>query len=359
MAPTTVMNKAKILGILLLVLISGCKRIMPKDSSLFLVEEASIPVAYSRPKIVKEGDSEKIIYISDNKRSLLKSDFVSGHVDTLVAGTHQKIIDFCFNESDGSVFCLLWDWSIVDNRSGAVLTCPRCDNNGIECQWEGLQDYKPFMVDGNLIYTGLMPTGGFINPEYDILPFYRDCLNIGIWRKDSNNTVIFEKSIGQKPSDQPNFYVDDCYQTAFNLKKSIIVAGTELSECVLAFDIDGKWIGEQKMTSFLYKKPDSASFEANRSANKKIQYWKTNALFRGIYYDKYRNLYYRVLILPEQIENTFVKHKQNWVLIVADSVLSKKYEVLVNGDEYKPSLLIGQKGVYIEKNEKMDLFVFD
>ena len=83
-------------------------------------------------------------------------------------------------------------------------------------------------------------------------------------------------------------------------------------------------------------------------------------LFRGMFYDKDRKQYYRILQLSKQEDkNSFIKKKQDWVLIVADSKLNKKYEVKFDGNKYRWAILIGKQGVYILKDKTMDLFVFD
>lgn len=338
---------------------SGCARVQMKKPAQYLITESVFPMVFRQPMIVHRGGDEKIIYISDDGKNICDFDIISCVTDTLVTNSPQKIVDYYYSEQDSSLYCMLWNWTIVNNKNSIILECPLCDNKGVECQWDCYRNYKPFVIEGNFIYTGLQPSKKFSDPNYDILPFYKSCLNIGIWGKDSDY-VCFIKAIGKKPSDQPDLFVDDCYQTAFNYRDSIIVAGTELSENVIFVGFDGRLIAEKKLSSFLYKKIEKYSFEKNHSANKKIQYWKKNFLFRGIYYDKYRDLYYRVLVLPEKIdEKSFIRHKQDWVLIVADNKLSKKYEVYFDGDHYKPTLLIGKKGVYIETDEKTDLFYFD
>jgi hypothetical protein len=60
-------------------------------------------------------------------------------------------------------------------------------------------------------------------------------------------------------------------------------------------------------------------------------------------------------------DETFMKQKSDWVLIVVDSELNKKYEVFFDGDDYRAVIFIGKEGVYVRttKNKTMDLFVFD
>ena len=168
---------------------------------------------------------------------------------------------------------------------------------------------------------------------------------------------------GKRPSDQPkDMFVDDCYYTAFNVEDSVIVAATELSQSVVVMNFKGEKLKEKKLSSVFYVPPEKRDFSQNHSAIDKINYWNNNMIFRGLYYDKYRKLYYRLLVLSgEKSENTFTKKEADWVLIVADSKLRKKYEVRFEREKYNGFLLIGKQGVYVrkKKDKTFDLFVFD
>ncbi|MDY5738325.1 MAG: DUF4221 family protein, partial [Candidatus Onthomorpha sp.] len=125
----------------------------------------------------------------------------------------------------------------------------------------------------------------------------------------------------------------------------------------------GEKLKEKKLSSVFYVPPEKRDFSQNHSAIDKINYWNNNMIFRGLYYDKYRKLYYRLLVLSgEKSENTFTKKEADWVLIVADSKLRKKYEVRFDSNKYSwGSVLIGKQGVYVrnKKDKTFDLFVFD
>lgn len=184
---------------------------------------------------------------------------------------------------------------------------------------------------------------------------------IAVWDISNPDSVRCVKIFGKRPSDQPkDMFIDDCYQTAFNVEDSIIVAGTELSQNVVEMTMSGKTLREKKLSSKFYVKPQKKDFSQNHSATEKIQYWEDNMLFRGMFYDKYRKQYYRILQLSKQEDkSSFIKKKQDWVLIVADSKLNKKYEVKFDGNKYRWAILIGKQGVYVLKDKTMDLFVFD
>ena len=221
----------------------------------------------------------------------------------------------------------------------------------------------PFFACGNRLFTGLIPEEAFTDYNFDYAGFRKKSSLIAEWDISDENNIKCVKIFGKRPSDQPkDMFVDDCYYTAFNVEDSVIVAATELSQSVVVMNFKGEKLKEKKLSSVFYVPPEKKDFSQNHSAIDKINYCNSNMLFRGLYYDKYRKLYYRLLDLSgEKSENTFTKKEADWVLIVADSKLRKKYEVRFEREKYNGFLLIGKQGVYVrnKKDKTFDLFVFD
>ena len=278
-------------------------------------------------------------------------------VDTLVKGISKTIREFCYNP-DGTIFARLESLVVWDSRIDEEIHCPPTKYHGEPIIWTGIVGYEPFFSYGNILYTGFLLS---FDSNADFADFRKKASLIAAWDISNPDSVRCVKIFGKRPSDQPkDMFIDDCYQTAFNVEDSIIVAGTELSQNVVVMTMSGKTLREKKLSSKFYVKPEKKDFSQNHSAKDKMQYWEENMLFRGLFYDKYRKLYYRILQLPKQEDkSSFTKRKQDWVLIVADSKLNKKYEVKFDGDKYRWAILIGKQGVYVLKDKTMDLFVFD
>ena len=279
-------------------------------------------------------------------------------VDTLVKGISKTIREFCYNP-DGTIFARLESLVVWDSRIDEEIHCPPTKYHGEPIIWTGIVGYEPFFSYGNILYTGFLLS---FDSNADFADFRKKASLIAAWDISNPDSVRCVKIFGKRPSDQPkDMFIDDCYQTAFNVEDSIIVAGTELSQNVVVMTMSGKTLREKKLSSKFYVKPEKKDFSQNHSATEKIKYWEENMLFRGLFYDKYRKLYYRILQLPKQEDKSlFTKRKQGWVLIVADSKLNKKYELKFDGEKYKCAILIGKQGVYIRTTgNTMDLFVFD
>ena len=103
--------------------------------------------------------------------------------------------------------------------------------------------------------------------------------------------------------------------------------------------------------------------------DKYIKYSESNTIYANLCYDKYRNMYYRIMTIPTHTspDSMTKSNLQSWLLIVADSTFSIKYNVLFENTTYIPKLYITTKGVYLidassiknRRYEIFDLFVFD
>ena len=85
-------------------------------------------------------------------------------------------------------------------------------------------------------------------------------------------------------------------------------------------------------------------------------------------YDEYRNVFLRVMFLPNRMSTDGMQElPKDFVIMVLDEDLDKKYEVYFSRNNYDGSVFITEKGVYLlrtdkdEKNKyyKADRFIFD
>lgn len=329
----------------------ACNGDIVKEPEAFLKQEDALPW-FSSCRIYDINGQEAVLFSTDDGFATIDTE--TKEVDTIVNGISKTIREFCYNP-DGTIFARLESLVVWDSRIDEEIHCPPTKYHGEPIIWTGIVGYEPFFSYGNILYTGFLLS---FDSNAD---FRKKASLIAAWDISNPDSVRCVKIFGKRPSDQPkDMFIDDCYQTAFNVEDSIIVAGTELSQNVVVMTMSGKTLREKKLSSKFYVKPEKKDFSQNHSAKDKMQYWEENMLFRGLFYDKYRKLYYRILQLPKQEDkSSFTKRKQDWVLIVADSKLNKKYEVKFDGDKYRWAILIGRQGVYVLKDKTMDLFVFD
>ena len=355
------MNMMKVLLNVILPLFTisllGCRGDVVKSPEEFLKQKDALPW-FSRCRIYDINGREAVLFPTDDGFATIDTE--TKKVDTIYDKLYAGISEFCYNSDDETIWAQLENrnLNIWNSRTCTEITCPPTEHQGEFVKWFGFGAYDPFFSFGNILYTGINPSS---DSDADFADFRAKSDLIAAWDISNPDSVRCVKIFGKRPSDQPkDMFIDDCYQTAFNVEDSIIVAGTELSQNVVEMTMSGKTLREKKLSSKFYVKPQKKDFSQNHSATEKIQYWEDNMLFRGMFYDKYRKQYYRILQLSKQEDkSSFIKKKQDWVLIVADSKLNKKYEVKFDGNKYRWAILIGKQGVYVLKDKTMDLFVFD
>ena len=340
----------------------GCSGDVVKTPNEFLKQENVLHKFDGKRRVIAniEG-SEKLLFLTQNRDALCSLELETKKIDTLFAG--YDLYDVCVNEDDGSIWLSMGNWKKMwYSKTDTKIQYPPTKHHGELITWKGFYQ-ETFFACGNRLFTGIIPKKALTDYNFDYAGFREKSSLIAEWDISDVNNIKCVRIFGKRPSDQPkDMFVDDCYYTAFNLEDSVIVAATELSQSVVVMNFKGEKLKEKKLSSVFYVPPEKRDFSQNHSAIEIINYWNSNMLFRGLYYDKYRKLYYRLLDLSgEKSENTFTKKEADWVLIVADSKLRKKYEVRFEGDKYNGSLLIGKQGVYVrkKKDKTFDLFVFD
>ena len=340
----------------------SCSGDVVKTPDEFLKQGDVLPKFDRKRQVIANiGGSEKMLFLTQNRDALCSLELETKKIDTLYAG--YDLYDVCVNEDDGSVWISMGNWEKMwYSKTNTKIQCPPTKHHGELITWKGFYQ-ETFFACGNRLFTGLIPKKALTDYNFDYAGFREKSSLIAEWDISDENNIKCIRIFGKRPSDKPkDMFVDDCYYTAFNVEDSVIVADTELSQSVVVMNFKGENLKEKKLSSVFYVPPEKRDFSQNHSAIDKINYWNSNMLFRGVYYDKYRKLYYRLLDLSgEKSENTFTKKEADWVLIVADSKLRKKYEVRFEGEKYNGFLWIGKQGVYVKKkkDKTFDLFVFD
>ena len=341
----------------------GCNGDVVKTPDEFLKQESVLPQFNWREQVIADiGGSEKMLFLTQNRDALCSLELETKKIDTLFTGYDLHYV--CVNEDDGSVWLSMGNWEKMwYSKTNTKIQCPLAKYHDKPIRWKGTPQ-QSFFACGNRFFTGFLTEEAFADYNFDYAGFREKSSLIAEWDISDVNNIKCIRIFGKRPSDQPkDMFVDDYYYTAFNVEDSVIVAATELSQRVVVMNFKGEKLKEKKLSSVFYVPPEKKDFSQNHSAIDKINYWNNNMIFRGLYYDKYRKLYYRLLVLSgEKSENTFTKKEADWGLIVADSKLRKKYEVRFDSNKYSwGSVLIGKQGVYVrnKKDKTFDLFVFD
>lgn len=358
----------KIFNIIFIILIVSfciaCSNDVVKNPDEFLKEKEALPWLPALSDICNIKGKEGVVFVANNGYSICFFDIEKKRIDTLISKTLSRVSHFCYNSNNETIWMQLddKDLNLWNSKIGSEVACPFVKHYDEQIVWLCGGNH-PFFSCGDIVYTGFIPIKSLTSEFKDYAKFRAKSNLIAAWDVSNTDSVKCVSLFGERSSDQPKeMFIDDSYTVAFNVEDSIIIAGTELSQNVIVMTMTGEKIKEKKLTSKFYVQPEKRDFSQEYSATEKIKYWENNMLFRELYYDKYRKLYYRVLDMGTcRNKESFMKQKSDWVLIVADSELNKKYEVFFDGDDYRAVIFIGKEGVYVRttKNKTMDLFVFD
>lgn len=225
--------------------------------------------------------------------------------------------------------------------------------------------FKMWYVNDDL-YTNIYPFREDEN-ECNIWVESRDAAQLAAWEFAPDGSAAEKFAFGRIPEAHPagNYY-NPIIQTTFNPKDSLFILSTSLSPEVEIYKFDGAFVGKNEITSASFTMPAPLS-KNDANVNNEIRYENDNATFKGLYYDKYRDVYLRILQLPQSRNNTDMTTDimPEWKLIVADADMDVKYEVSFENSNYMPALFITEKGVYIFSYDETNtlqtcgLFLFD
>ncbi|WP_143959737.1 DUF4221 family protein [Litoribacter populi] len=172
----------------------------------------------------------------------------------------------------------------------------------------------------------------------------------------------------------PSFYHDQIWVSnhlqvsrVFNEKERIY--SWNLSDTLDIVNIKN---GEKsrKVVKSIFKSNEIKPLASIPTREQKMEYTLTNLKYYGIYYDKYRQLYYRTVQLPGKYTNSInpkdIDAVRDFSIIILDKEFNVMKEVLFNGGIYNMyRVFVGKKGVYLPKNNHMfasqdeDKLIFD
>lgn len=302
--------------------------------------------------------AELLFFMRQDMMAICTYDFASRKMDEIFRS--EIPISGFFPISKDSIWILDYGTKIY-NTSNTELkyTCPLSGR-----YWLCLPS-KMWYVNDNL-YTNIYPFRENEN-ESDIWVESRDAEQLAAWAFSPDGSATEKFAFGRIPDAHPadNYYAP-LIQTTFNPKDSLFVLSTSLSPEVEIYKFDGAFVGKKEITSASFTMPAPLS-KKDANFNNEIRYENDNATFDELYYDKYRDVYLRVLQLPQSKNNTDMTTDimPEWKLIVADSNMDVKYEVSFENSNYMPALFITEKGVYIFSYDETNtlqtcgLFLFD
>ena len=159
-------------------------------------------------------------------------------------------------------------------------------------------------------------------------------------------------------------YMDNIYST----KKERFYFFTEYTMEIAVADKEGNFIKSVTPESQFFTGFSPFPKEDLYSQTKMSKYVESKLWLSELKYDEYRNVFLRVITSPSRVsEDGMQRVNGDFVVMVLDEDLNKKYEVYFERKNYTGSIHITEKGVYLLKTDtdesnryyKADRFIFD
>lgn len=223
--------------------------------------------------------------------------------------------------------------------------------------------YAELPIVNNRLYTTVFNTNPDVSPDA-----YKHFPRAAIWQIQ-DDTLLFERLFATLPANFPhdNYGANQPARFIFNPDDSVLVFYNGALDDVQIYDLDGNHIADHYLGSQYFTTPPDLSLNDFYDLSKFIEYGETHTLYKGLYYDPYRKVYLRTMLLPADNDtNSMEKASYSTIIIVADHDFNILYEVLFDNSEYHvfSRLMPRPEGVYVmrkvsEYETRADLFVFD
>lgn len=223
--------------------------------------------------------------------------------------------------------------------------------------------YAELPIVNNRLYTTVFNTNPDVSPDA-----YKHFPRAAIWQIQ-DDTLLFERLFATLPDNFPhdNYGANQPARFIFNPDDSVLVFYNGALDDVQIYDLDGNHIADHYLGSQYFTTPPDLSLNDFYDLSKFIEYGETHTLYKSLYYDPYRKVYLRTMLLPADNDtNSMEKASYSTIIIVADRDFNILYEVLFDNSDYHVFLRLMPRpeGVYVmrkvsEYETRADLFVFD
>ena len=306
---------------------------------------------------------------SEMSPSLWPSDFYAVNRDSILISTIYKY--FWSNKYPNHIYLPSWKINLFIE-----------DTIRYDC-YGSLGCYSEMtIIDGKYLVTPVAKTGIWSDngcslysqwaTEYDELKDWNR--NHYVRFKIENDTTISEVKLfcsGSWISSHPTDVYYNSSQGIGNIyspKKERFYFFTEHTLEIAVADKEGNYIESITPESQFFTKRIPFSKEDFNSQDKTYKYGSSMTGVSKLMYDEYRNVFLRVMFLPNRMsEDGMYELPKDFVIMVLDEDLDKKYEVYFSRENYDGSVFITEKGVYLLKTDKdekngyykADRFIFD
>lgn len=224
-------------------------------------------------------------------------------------------------------------------------------------------DFNRLVSNDSLSYVTYSSTGSMLNMIADkfvlntvantMVPEFYKHLTMGVLDINENKFIKFAKF----PEKMQDGNIWNSYYPFFciNNKNEIIVTFA-VSHVLFVYNDNGKLLNTKNIKSSYIHDFHPISKENAYQKSKSVEYETTRSRYSLLMYDKYRDLYYRIAVHPQEMVNedgSVNKYNSNeWSIMVINNKFELIKEILMEKNKYIiHSAVVTEEGLLIQKNE--------
>lgn len=280
------------------------------------------------------GDDSFLIYLNEEIGALYINDIITKRVVKSIkvrdgAEHHNKTYQGFYYHNKDSIFMYSFKPKVtLINEMGEVkqeyiLTSNSSDKNERQSYlgiWSSTTAPSSHLYNDTLYINSVIVGGNRANRKVQIL------LNVKTGQTRLSNT-LFPEQYGKYNFGDINY---DIYSNCVNSSKNILVYSFPGYEKVIINQLNGNKVYEKSAQSkyISYFTEYNKSDYSDAISSPTLEYFMTSPLYGGVYYDKFRDLYYRLALLPIEQRNLNYEEKDSPLKQISVIVFDKDFNYL-------------------------------
>lgn len=341
-------------------------QLVQTDQMIFELDSVTAP----RIPVIQFVDSNEgkfLVYMNDDTGDLYENDIVSRKIIKKISvkdgmESHNKVFQGFYYHNKDSIFLISFkaNVTLINDRGDVLRKFPINDKTStdrmVNLPFNGLwsSTTTPGFLDNNILYMNSVVVASVMKRPLQILLNLSD----GISKLDGKVVppVYQDHNFGQN-----NF---DIYSSTVNTRNNTFVYSFPGSDRLVEYNLSSKkhslHLANSKYVHDLTE--FDKSYFKNGLTDPTLEYFMTVPSYGGIYYDKYRNLYYRLVLLPVEKRglNYDVKDAplKQISVIVLDSAFNYLGEKRLERNKYEMfSAFVSKKGLNLQLKPVSDEFL--
>lgn len=297
--------------------------------------------------MLNEFTNEIIFYDYDNGSIVNKIHFPAQGPN----GIGKKGLSFLYANKDSIFISNSWQNKIfLFDEKGTYKNSYLLEREGIEEGFMTGKDNLIFLMNGTL-YIPAGITGALLDDNTALKNFYKLDLTTGVFSKDYNRPDTYNKG-----NWGANCMMELSYST-INRKDNFIIRSIPVDADIYVYQNDQLVEKHQVKSKYFDEVPPmSLNRDKEMDWKKSVVYDYSTSHYYNIIYDEYRDVYYRLTLLGntiDEISNPEIQYDQEFTIMVLDNKFKVLGETKFQRNKYLVyNTFVNENGLHIQLNPK-------